>query len=280
MALADSHDDRVIPLLDDDDGLDATLRLLIEARGGEAVSADGDSWALPMLDVSSELKQSGGSRDRLAVGDREYAEDWDEQQVVVVSQMVNMCRALVSIATPSRRREKLTQWAFGHDAKVDASTLHSGHDTFQVCCMKLGVRPYVIRAMIHHEWFKHGVTLKALPTSADPVSDGILSEGFLRDFTCGGDVIAAVWMHPSAPMPDLIRVVMAASGAKKERVDDAIATLAQAGLIGLRDGCAWFTGRSPDYLAKRRTSFARSFIESDASTTAAPGESWPTWGVS
>ncbi len=277
MHIALEADTQIVPLGDDDDGLDATLRLLIEARGGGAPNPGGDDWALPVLDVSAELKHGSTSRDRLAAGDREYADDWDDAQVEVVSQMVTMCRALVSVATPARRREKLVQWAFGHDAKIDAASVRAGHDTFQICCMKLGVRPYVVRAMIHHEWFKHGIALKALPTTADPVSEGILSEGFLRDFTCGGDVLVAAWMHPSSSIPDLIKAASDSSGANKERVEAAVSTLAQAGLIGLRDGCAWFTGRSPEYLSGRRTSFARSFIEPDTSMHANPVDAWPGW---
>lgn len=257
---------------------DATARFLAEAeaaeRAADAAGLDPDriiakleaGWELPTLDVSSELNADYVSRDRLADGDSAFIDDWDEAQVPVVQQMVSMCRAVVAIATSERRRRQLVQWAFGHDQVTDRINTQAGRDTFAACCHQLSVRPYVIRAMLHHQWFRHAITFtKPLPASADPLPEGLLGEGYLRDFSCGGDALAAAWHFPSQPLPDFLADVAERAKVTKKQADDAFTQLVLAGLLGTREGRVWFTGRSPDYLARRRTSFARSFIEPEVS---------------
>lgn len=222
----------------------------------EAKLGRGDT--LPKLDLSEVMREIEGdqTRSRLLRGDAEYVDEWTDEQVPLVTAMATRCRAAVAPATTPTRRKEMIAWCF---AQKPAPGQHPY--TFNGCCAGLGARPYVIQAMIHHQWFMHGIELPPLPFAADPVNQGLLSEGYLHAFDCGGDLVADTWRNPSTMAVDLIERVSKKTGIPRDQTDRALGSLLDAGILGARLGRIWFTGRSREYLAQRRTSFARSFIE-------------------
>lgn len=257
--------------------LDVTAQLLAEAEEAERKARDGGagvddiiadlekSWAaLPVIEFKGD--ENDISNTRLVTGDVSYIDDWDETQVPVVKQMVAMCRAVVAVSTSPPRRSRLIVWAFGHDPKAERRDAEAGRDTFAACCHQLNVRPYVIRAMLQHQWYRHAITFaQPLPDSIDPLPEGLLGEGYLRDFSCGGDALEVAWKFPSLDLPSFLGRVVSQARVTHAQADAAFTELVNAGLLGMREGRVWFTGRSPEYLARRRTSFARSFIEPEVS---------------
>lgn len=248
--------------LDDELSVEQLEQLLAQVAddAGRAVPAQtfDDGSGLPMVDLEEALADSGAeSPDQTLTRLRpDWQEEWSEEQVPYVRLLIERCRKVVVSTTGVKARRRLVRWCFGRLPGWGGLPV-----TFDQCCYQLRARPYVVQAMLHHQWFRHAIVLpEALPILSDPVHEGILTEAISYSFDAGAAVVETVWMHPSMFTSEVIQGATA-KGITRDEAESGLGALVEAGLLGLRGGRVWFTGRSPEFMAKRRTSFAQSFIE-------------------
>lgn len=251
----------LLALFGDEDDLDLdALNAVAEAtREGRPLGDDEiesllrAEWGLPAVDVSSAMGDV--ARGRSIHTDEGDADDFTDEEWIIVQAMHAKCQDAIRAKTPDKRLAAAVEWLFvrGTEDRKGVS--------FHLACAALKSRPWVIQALVQHFWFLRGVTLpQGLPFMADPLPEALQSEAILRGWEAGMMLMATAWRKPAILIPDLRR--------ECERVGDdfdrALEALLEAGLLGNRMGGIHVISRPATF---RRSgsgiSWSRSFLGDD-----------------
>jgi len=176
-------------------------------------------------------------------------EDYSEEEAAILKVLKKHVRDACNVNTTWRRRKKALEWCFIRGIKDK-----NGID-FHTACMALGARPEVVLARLHHQLYVAGVPLREpLSIWIDPLPEQYESESIMAAWEDGLTLVKHVWRWPGIPVNKL---------QEESAIKDIFAVLEKlekAGLVALRFGCVFLTGRSPETVRRRTFSWSKSFF--------------------
>lgn len=261
-ALTEGEARAVVALFDEDDGDLTPLLGLLNASQSAAPSEEAElealmreHFGLARVDLDKESAQFARSPERL--NEAAEADDYTDEEWVIVSGIRNHCRRAIRTGTSDRQRLKEVRWLFIRGEEDDKGL------SFHLACEALSVRPFVVQTMVQHYWGMRQIVVPQFPFLADPLPDPLLTECLYHAGTCGGQIGGAIWSEPGVTLPDLKRRIEGHGGATQAEFDAALVDLQEAGLIQVALGRAHFISRRSASNRSRRQSWSRTFQMED-----------------
>lgn len=207
---------------------------------------------LPMLDGQSAVREVESPRASIRPDDQD-ADDYTDEEWIIVTSMRKLCLDAIGRDTPAKRRDAAIEWLFVRGTEEPKHGI-----SFHLACDMLHARPWVIQALVQHLWCQRGIALAALPFMADPLPEALQSEAILRAWETGLEILVQVWPRPGVPLAHL-RADMAST--PDDVFDKAMAALGDAGLVGVNLGRVYVQSR-PSHLRRSGAgiTWSRSFI--------------------
>ena len=261
-SLTDGEARAVVALFADDDAELTPLRGLLRASQStekaeeeelEALMREHFGLARVDLDKESETFARAGER----VSEVAAADDYTDEEWVIVSGMRNHCRRAIRTGTSERQRAREVRWLFIRGDEDDKGL------SFHLACEALSVRPFVVQTMVQHYWGMRQIVVPPFPFLADPLPDPLLTECLYHAGTCGGQIGGVVWSEPGIALPELQRRIEERHAEYPAQYEQALADLQEAGLVQVALGRAHFISRRPITRRSRRQSWARTFQMED-----------------
>lgn len=248
---------------DDGAGDDAALEAILSMASarverGEDAPSDEDverlmreQWGLPVVDVAAAARST---LDTAVYPDDQDADDYTDEEWLIVKTMRKLCLDVISRETPIRRRKFALEWTFVRGVEEP----RYGVD-FHLACDMLKARHWVIQALVQHFWYLRCIEPEPLPFLADPLPEAIEGEAILHAWDEGIEIMRRLWMLPGRAPAELR---FATPNLSPEAFDRGFDRLADAGLIGLSAaGKAYVISRPVTFRARaRKTSWSRSFL--------------------
>lgn len=206
--------------------------------------------SLPELDVEGAIRSAEAGRVAARPTDRD-ADDFTDEEWVVVRAMRKFCLDAISPATPARRLSACVEWIFvrGTEDKSGVS--------FHLACEMLYARPWVIQCLVQHFWFSRGLSPGTLPFLADTLPEAVEHEALLHGWEGGGMIARAVWSRPGMLTTDLQDAIAAPHG----DVATALDAVLGAGILSVRLGRLHVTTRHETFRQTRQpVSWSNSLI--------------------
>ena len=157
-------------------------------------------------------------------------------------------RAASNVNSTDAQRIKALEWIFVPNLE-DKDSL-----TFSLCCGALGARPYLIQVRLQYQLYWACIPLPApLPFLAASIPESLCSEILCFGGELSLDVAKEIWFRPGI-RADLLRDMFAHSSQQistdvtNREFLMATELIEERGLIGLKMGYWFFTGRQPDAL--------------------------------
>lgn len=157
-------------------------------------------------------------------------------------------RAASKVNSTDAQRIKALEWIFVPNSE-DKDSL-----TFSLCCGALGARPYLIQVRLQYQLYQACIPLPApLPFLAASIPESLCSEILCFGGELSLDVAKEIWFRPGI-RADLLRDMFSHSSQQIStnitNREFLLATelIEERGIIGLKMGYWFFTGRQPDTL--------------------------------
>ena len=157
-------------------------------------------------------------------------------------------RAASNVNSTDAQRIKALEWIFVPNLE-DKDSL-----TFSLCCGALGARPYLIQVRLQYQLYWACIPLPApLPFLAASIPESLCSEILCFGGELSLDVAKEIWFRPGI-RADMLRDMFAHSSqqistdATNREFLLATELIEERGIIGLKMGYWFFTGRQPDAL--------------------------------
>ncbi|MDD5056558.1 MAG: hypothetical protein PHQ60_02195 [Sideroxydans sp.] len=149
-------------------------------------------------------------------------------------------RAACNVNSADAQRIKALEWIFVPNA-MDKNSL-----TFSLCCGALGARPYLIQVRLQYQLYLACLPLPApLPFLAVSIPASLCSEILCFGGELSLDVAKEIWFKPGI-RADMLRDMF--SHVPNRELLVATELIEERGIIGLKMGHWFFTGRQPDAL--------------------------------
>ena len=187
------------------------------------------------------VEMSKSRRGRMGTGTTAADDFEDETEKAVFLHLYNRVRDSFVAGVPKEKREHSLEWVLGleYDDPLSGAGL-----TFDLCCAALEIRPWIIRARLHFQFYlKQMVFADAMPFLTSGIPEVIRSEAMYFGGDVGLSVVARLWQHPGMPNNEL---------APDVTIGHVVNALESKGLIGEAGGLWYFTGRNPTGLRGSR----------------------------
>lgn len=149
-------------------------------------------------------------------------------------------RAACNVNSTEAQRIKALEWIFVPNVE-DKDSL-----TFLLCCGALGARSYLIQVRLQYQFYDSCLPLPApLPFLAASIPEGLCSEILCFGGELSLDIAKEIWFRPGI-RADLLRDMF--SYVPNREFLLATELIEEHGIIGLKMGYWFFTGRQPDSL--------------------------------
>lgn len=165
----------------------------------------------------------------------------DGPERVAFERIKKAVRAASNVNSTDAQRIKALEWIFVPNSE-DKDSL-----TFSLCCGALGARPYLIQVRLQYQLYLACLPLPApLHFLASSIPESLCSEILCFGGELSLDVAKEIWFRPGI-RADLLRDMF--SHAPNRDFMLATELIEECGIIGLKMGYWFFTGRQPDALS-------------------------------
>ena len=144
-------------------------------------------------------------------------------------------RAATQIKTLSPDRLNAVEWLFVPNTE-DCNGL-----TFELCCAAFSAREGLLRIRTHYEFYSNNIILR-LPFLASSIPDSIDLEAAGIGGEAGQDIVSLLWQNPGI-RADHFETFF--SNIKNSEFQRLTLDMECNGLIAMKNGCWYFTGRNP-----------------------------------
>jgi hypothetical protein len=152
-------------------------------------------------------------------------------------------RAACNVNSTDAHRIKALEWIFvpNHEDKGARGSL-----TFSLCCGALGARSHLVQVRLHYQLYDACIPLPApLPFLASSIPESLCSEILCFGGELSLEVAKEIWFRPGI-RADMLRDMF--SNVPNREFLLATELIEERGIIGLKMGYWFFTGRQPDAL--------------------------------